>query len=88
LGAITIQDFGRYRSVEPRIVLEVEFNGIQQSARHKSGYALRFPRIVRIRDDKRAADINKLSDVERIYRMINPGTGNSAEAAMMTVRKL
>ena len=74
LKEITTKDFGRYRSVEPEIVLEVEFNGIQQSNRHKSGYALRFPRIVRIRRDKRADQISTLSDVERIYRSI---TGES-----------
>jgi DNA ligase-1 len=70
LKAITIQEFGRYRSVQPEIVLEVEFNGIQESKRHKSGYALRFPRIVRIRDDKLPSDANTLSDVEMRYRSI------------------
>ena len=74
LKAITVQDFGRYRSVRPEIVLEVEFNGIQKSARHKSGFALRFPRIVRIRDDKTPADINTLSDVAQMYAVL---TGES-----------
>jgi DNA ligase-1 len=68
LKEITVQDFGRYRTVRPEIVLEVEFNGIQESKRHKSGYALRFPRIVRIRDDKKPLDANTLSDVETRYR--------------------
>ena len=71
LKAITVQDFGRYRSVRPEIVLEVEFNGIQKSARHKSGFALRFPRIVRIRDDKTPADINTLSDVAQMYAALS-----------------
>jgi DNA ligase-1 len=48
-------------------VLEVAFNGIQRSKRHKSGFALRFPRIVRIRTDKRADDIDTLDSVEKIY---------------------
>ena len=74
LKALTLQDFGRYRSVEPKIVLEVEFNGIQESARHKSGFALRFPRIVRIRTDKGPADINTLEDVRAMYaRLIHRG---------------
>ena len=51
----TIKDEGYRRTVEPKIVLEVAFNNIQKSARHASGYALRFPRIVRIRTDKPAA---------------------------------
>jgi len=65
--AHTIQDFGRFRLVDPVVVIEVAFNGIQRSARHKSGFALRFPRIVRIRTDKRAEDIDTLETVERIY---------------------
>jgi DNA ligase-1 len=66
----TIQEFGRFRLVEPRVVLEVAFNGIQRSARHKSGFALRFPRIVRIRDDKRPEEIDTLEAVEKIYKSI------------------
>lgn len=64
----TLQDFGRYRLVEPNVVLEVAFNGIQKSNRHTSGYALRFPRIVRIRSDKRATDIDTLAAVETLYQ--------------------
>jgi DNA ligase 1 len=63
----TIQDFGRFRLVEPSVVIEVAFNGIQRSNRHKSGFALRFPRIVRIRTDKRPEDIDTLEAVERIF---------------------
>jgi DNA ligase-1 len=66
----TVQEFGRFRLVEPRVVLEVAFNGIQRSARHKSGFALRFPRIVRIRDDKRPEEIDTLEAVEKIYKSI------------------
>ena len=64
--AHTIKDFGRARLVEPRIVLEVAFDIVQPSARHKSGYALRFPRIVRIRDDKPAEEIDTLETVRRL----------------------
>ena len=68
LKEITLAEFGRYRTVEPEIVLEIACNGIQLSARHKSGYALRFPRIARIRTDKGVIDISTTEDVERIYR--------------------
>jgi DNA ligase-1 len=64
--AHTIKDFGRVRLVEPRIVLEVAFDIVQPSARHKSGYALRFPRIVRIRDDKPVEEIDTLETVRRL----------------------
>src|SRR5205814_6607254 len=48
----TVEDQGFRRVVEPKIVLEVAFNNMMQSERHQSGYALRFPRIVRLRPDK------------------------------------
>ena len=66
--AHTIQDFGRARLVEPQIVLEVAFDVVQPSSRHKSGYALRFPRIVRIRDDKPVDEIDTLEDVKRLVQ--------------------
>ncbi|MBC8078343.1 MAG: ATP-dependent DNA ligase, partial [Chloroflexales bacterium] len=62
----TLQDFGRVRLVEPQIVLEVTFDAVQPSPRHKSGYALRFPRIVRIRDDKRPEEIDTLDAVRQL----------------------
>lgn len=64
--AHTIQDFGRVRLVEPMIVIEVAFDKIQPSPRHKSGYALRFPRIVRLRPDKRPQDASTLDEVKAI----------------------
>jgi DNA ligase 1 len=64
----TVQDFGRFRLVEPTVVIEVAFNGIQKSDRHASGYALRFPRIVRIRTDKTVADIDNLETAEKLYK--------------------
>ena len=66
--AHTLKEFahGRVRLVEPRIVLEVTFDRIQESKRHKSGYALRFPRIVRLRTDKSAADVDTLETVRRL----------------------
>ena len=53
--------------VEPSVVLEIAFDRIQESKRHKAGYALRFPRIVRIRDDKSADQISTIDEVRRIY---------------------
>lgn len=53
--------------VRPEIVLEVAFDGIQRSDRHASGYALRFPRIARIRDDKRASEVSGIADVRALY---------------------
>jgi DNA ligase-1 len=45
----TIREFGRYRLVEPTVVVEIAFDVIHRSTRHDSGFAMRFPRIVRIR---------------------------------------
>jgi DNA ligase-1 len=64
---ITLQNFGRVRLVEPRVVLEIACDQIQKSDRHESGYALRFPRIKRIRWDKRAADADRLWRVIEVY---------------------
>ncbi|MGH2348435.1 MAG: ATP-dependent DNA ligase [bacterium] len=65
--AHTVKDLGRVKVVEPHIVLEVAFDAVMKSDRHQSGFALRFPRIKRIRDDKRPDEVNTLGDVERIY---------------------
>jgi DNA ligase-1 len=54
-------------AVEPEIVVEIAFDIIQPSTLHASGFSLRFPRIVRLRPDKRGADSDTLADVERIY---------------------
>lgn len=63
----TLEDYGRVRSVEPVVILEVAFNNVMRSDRHDSGFALRFPRILRIRDDKPLAEIDTLERVEEIY---------------------
>ncbi len=57
-------------AVRPEIVLEVAFNGIQKSARHSSGYALRFPRIVRWRRDKKPEEADELERVRRLYEQL------------------
>ena len=63
----TTEDRGFQRDVEPSIVLEVAFNNIQRSDRHDSGFALRFPRILRLRPDKPVAEIDTLSRVREIF---------------------
>ncbi len=64
----TLEDRGFFRTVEPLRVLEVAFNNIMRSDRHASGYALRFPRIVRIRDDKPVGEIDTVERVEEVYQ--------------------
>jgi DNA ligase-1 len=63
----TLEDQGFRRAVEPRIVVEVAFNNVTRSDRHESGFALRFPRIVRIRTDKSSEEIDTLDTVREIY---------------------
>ncbi len=71
--AHTISTHGRYRVVEPSIVIEVAFDVIMRSARHKSGYALRFPRIKNLRRDKPASEIDTLATVARLYEGLQHG---------------
>jgi DNA ligase-1 len=63
----TIEDHGFTRLVEPKVVLEVAFNNMMKSDRHASGFALRFPRILRIRNDKPIEEIDTLDRVREIY---------------------
>ena len=63
----TVDDQGFRRAVEPTIVLEVAFNNMMQSDRHESGYALRFPRIVRLRPDKSAEEADTMDRVREIF---------------------
>ena len=62
----TLERFGPVRSVTPKLVLEVAFDAIQKSSRHKSGIAMRFPRISRIRWDKPAAEADELSTLMKL----------------------
>jgi DNA ligase-1 len=64
----TLEDYGGIRTVEPLVVFEVAFNNVMRSDRHDSGYALRFPRILRIRDDKPVTEIDTLERVAEIYQ--------------------
>jgi DNA ligase 1 len=64
----TLEDQGHFRTVEPLMVLEVAFNNIMRSGRHASGFALRFPRILRIRTDKPLSEIDTVERVEEVYQ--------------------
>lgn len=67
----TIEKFGPVRSVKPELVFELAFEGINLSKRHKSGVALRFPRIVRWRQDKPAAEANTKNDLLSLIADLN-----------------
>ena len=63
---LTIERHGGWHRVRPEVVIEVTFDVVQPSTRHPAGYALRFPRIVRIRDDKPVAEIDTLARVREL----------------------
>ena len=60
------RSFGPVREVEKAMVLEIAFDSIHESARHKSGVAMRFPRIARIRTDKPAAEADRVETLKRL----------------------
>ena len=89
--AITLRDFGRYRTVVPEVVVEIAFDRIMRSGRHKSGFAMRFPRIVRLRDDKTPAEIDTLATVEKLFEaqatgriLLATGAGGETERIAAT----
>jgi DNA ligase 1 len=65
----SIEKFGPVRTVKPELVFEIAFEGIAASNRHKSGVALRFPRINRWRHDKKPAEINTLEDLKKMLEV-------------------
>jgi DNA ligase-1 len=67
--ANSLEKFGPVRTVKPALVFEIAFEGIAASARHKSGVALRFPRMNRWRKDKKADEINTLDDLKNMLRI-------------------
>ena len=88
---ITLQDFGRYRTVVPEVVVEIAFDRIMRSARHRSGFAMRFPRIVRIRDDKDPAAADTMATVEELFEaqasgriLLATGAGGETERIAAT----
>ena len=89
--ATTLRDFGRYRTVVPEVVVEIAFDRIMRSTRHKSGFAMRFPRIVRLRDDKTPAEIDTLASVEQLFEaqasgriLLATGAGGETERIAAT----
>ena len=80
----TVERFGPVRSVRAErdfgLVLEIAFEGLQRSTRHKSGVAMRFPRVSRIRWDKPAREANTIDDVMDLLDAIESGGGRIAKA--------
>jgi DNA ligase-1 len=64
----TLERFGPVRAIQPELVFEIAFDGIQPSSRHKSGVAVRFPRIARWRRDKSAEEADS---IETLHRLMN-----------------
>lgn len=69
----TLERFGPVRTVKPELVFEIGFEGIQSSKRHKSGVALRFPRILRWRQDKPMEEANSLQDLQAMLKQYGDG---------------
>jgi DNA ligase-1 len=77
----TIARYGRYRQVEPQIVIEVAFDVIVRSNRHQSGFSLRFPRIAALRPDKSPDEIDTLASVEALYLGLQAGAEHLVTAS-------
>ncbi len=65
----SLEKFGPVRTVKPELVFEIAFEGIQASSRHKSGVALRFPRMLRWRQDKKPEEINTLEELKKMLEV-------------------
>ena len=76
----SIEKFGPVRTVKPELVFELAFEGIAASNRHKSGVALRFPRISRWRKDKKPDEINTIEDLKEILNNYNSQYSNKPAA--------
>lgn len=68
LKPLIISEKGKEVKVKPKIVLEIEYEEIQSSPSYSSGYALRFPRLKEIRDDKPVREVHTLKEVEKLYK--------------------
>jgi DNA ligase-1 len=75
----TLRQVGRFHVVEPTVVVEIAFDVIHLSKRHDSGFALRFPRIFRLRTDKDASEIDRLSTVEKLHLRLQGGSRYSVD---------
>ena len=67
LKPLIISEKGRELIVKPEVIIEVHYEEIQKSPTYSSGYALRFPRFVRLRDDKSIDEVSDISLVEELY---------------------
>jgi DNA ligase 1 len=83
--AHTIARFGRYRQVEPTVVVEIAFDVIVRSKRHGSGFSLRFPRIHALRRDKSVDDIDTVATVTALYEGLQHGSELLVTAGARTV---
>ncbi len=83
--AHTIARFGRYRQVEPTVVVEIAFDVIVRSRRHGSGFSLRFPRIHALRPDKRVDEIDTVATVTELYEGLQHGAELLVTAGARTV---
>jgi DNA ligase-1 len=83
--AHTIARHGRYREVEPTVVVEIAFDVIVRSRRHGSGFSLRFPRIHALRPDKSVDDIDTVATVEALFEGLQLGTGSLVTAGARMV---
>ena len=72
----TVEKFGPVRSVRPTMVFEIGFEGIALSSRHKAGIAVRFPRILRKRDDKTIEDADSLDTLKGLLALAGPSSGS------------
>jgi DNA ligase-1 len=71
-----VEKFGPVRTVKPELVFEIGFEGIAASNRHKSGVAVRFPRMLRYRKDKTVDEINTLDDLKALLKIYGNATGD------------
>ena len=83
----TIRQVGRFHVVEPTVVVEIAFDVIHLSKRHDSGFALRFPRIFRLRRDKDASEIDRLSTVEKLHLRLQGGSRYSVDTRAPVIDK-
>ena len=82
--ATTLERHGPVRICTPTVVLQLAFEGVAASARHKSGVAVRFPRIVRWRRDKQPADAGTLADLKTMLAGLKPASDDAAAACPET----
>ena len=83
--AHTIATYGRYRQVEPTVVVEIAFDVIVRSKRHGSGFSLRFPRIAALRPDKSVDEIDTVETVTALYEGLQQGSELLVTAGARTV---